>query len=84
LKVTGRRRIGLADRMESLRPRFSQKSVISILQMSPFMSAIKVIWPPAACQMEIMEECYHRWAGTTLAKEVKLLLSFDTIIFDKR
>ncbi len=54
LQVTGGRRVGWAERMDSWRPRLVQKVEISAFWMSPFMSAIRMIWSPSNCQVEIV------------------------------
>jgi len=87
LKVTGGRRVGWANRMDSQRPSLSQKSVILALWILPFMSDIRMIWSPVASSRDdntkIAEECSPRWAGITLAEKVRLVLSSNTVVLGK-
>jgi len=53
LKVIGGRRVGWAERIDSWRPRLIPKEEISSFWISLFISAIRIMLLPSACQVEI-------------------------------
>jgi len=71
------------DRIDSYKPRLLQKLMISALQISLFISVMRMIWFPAACHVDMATlrswRKAPRWARVPLTEEVGAVLGADAI-----